>query len=164
MATWWASLIQLTSNLLPIESCLYPRLILGLRPANERRCYKVKLSFIGWTQAWNHPCFQYYMSMMMLSLANTSTILFPLVARQRNSWKTNSMPWLLMPWLQIFAGHQQWLYWLCRINGPWQRNLNICSTSMLRNNEECNNIPHKMWYEINYLSIPKLWPLKFVNG
>ena len=26
------------------------RMILGLRPANERRCYKVTLSLIGWAQ------------------------------------------------------------------------------------------------------------------
>ena len=28
-----------------------PGLILGLRPANERQCYFVTTSFIGWTQA-----------------------------------------------------------------------------------------------------------------
>ena len=28
-------------------------LILGLRPANERRRYFVTMSLIGWTQAWN---------------------------------------------------------------------------------------------------------------
>ena len=30
-------------------------LILGLRPANERRRYKVTPSLIGWTQTYNHP-------------------------------------------------------------------------------------------------------------
>ena len=36
----------------------YPRsgLILGLRPANERRRYFVTTSIIGWAQAWNQPC------------------------------------------------------------------------------------------------------------
>ena len=29
---------------------------LGLRPANERRRYKVTPSFIGWEQTWNQPC------------------------------------------------------------------------------------------------------------
>ena len=31
-------------------------LILGLRPANERRRYFVTTSFIGWVQAENQPC------------------------------------------------------------------------------------------------------------
>ena len=35
-------------------------LILGLRPANERRRYKVTPSLIGWAQAWNQPCMQYF--------------------------------------------------------------------------------------------------------
>ena len=30
-------------------------LILGLRPANERRRYFVTTSFIGWMQAWDQP-------------------------------------------------------------------------------------------------------------
>ena len=32
-------------------------LILGLRPANERRRYKVTTSLIGWAQTWNQPWF-----------------------------------------------------------------------------------------------------------
>ena len=34
-------------------------LILGLRPANERRCYFVMTSIIGWVQVYNQPwdCF-----------------------------------------------------------------------------------------------------------
>ena len=31
-------------------------LILGLRPANERWCYFVTTSLIGWAQAYNQPC------------------------------------------------------------------------------------------------------------
>ena len=31
-------------------------LILGWRPANERQCYFVMMSFIGWVPAWNQPC------------------------------------------------------------------------------------------------------------
>ena len=31
-------------------------LILGLRPANERRRYFVTMSPIGWAQTWNQPC------------------------------------------------------------------------------------------------------------
>ena len=31
-------------------------LILGLRPPNERRCYKVTPSLIGWAQTWNLAC------------------------------------------------------------------------------------------------------------
>ena len=31
-------------------------LILGLHPANERRCYKVTPSLIGWAQTQNPPC------------------------------------------------------------------------------------------------------------
>ena len=31
-------------------------LILGLRPANERRCYFVTTSLIGWAQTYNQPC------------------------------------------------------------------------------------------------------------
>ena len=30
-------------------------LLLGLRPANERRRYFVTSSLIGWVQAWNQP-------------------------------------------------------------------------------------------------------------
>ena len=30
--------------------------ILGLRPANERRCYIVTTSLIGWPQTYNQPC------------------------------------------------------------------------------------------------------------
>ena len=32
-----------------------PGLILGLRPASDRRCYFVTTSLIGWVQAWNQP-------------------------------------------------------------------------------------------------------------
>ena len=32
-------------------------LILGLRPTNERRCYFVMASLIGWVQAKNQPCY-----------------------------------------------------------------------------------------------------------
>ena len=31
-------------------------LILGFLPANERHCYKVTLSLIGWLQNWNQHC------------------------------------------------------------------------------------------------------------
>ena len=31
-------------------------LIIGLRPANERRRYKVTPSLIDWAQTWNQPC------------------------------------------------------------------------------------------------------------
>ena len=31
----------------------YAGLILNLHPANDRRCYKVTLSLIGWAQSWN---------------------------------------------------------------------------------------------------------------
>ena len=30
--------------------------ILGLRPANERHCYKVAVSLVGWVQTLNEPC------------------------------------------------------------------------------------------------------------
>ena len=40
-------------HLWPIFTCL----ILGLRPANERRRYKVTPSLIGWAQTKNQPCF-----------------------------------------------------------------------------------------------------------
>ena len=29
---------------------------IGLCPANERRCYKVTPSLIGWAQTWDQPC------------------------------------------------------------------------------------------------------------
>ena len=32
-----------------------PEMILGLRPTNERRCYFVTTSFIGWAPAWKQP-------------------------------------------------------------------------------------------------------------
>ena len=32
-------------------------LILGLRPANEKRRYFVTTSLIGWAQTWNQPCY-----------------------------------------------------------------------------------------------------------
>ena len=34
----------------------YTGLILGLHPANERRCYKLIPSLIGWAQIWNQLC------------------------------------------------------------------------------------------------------------
>ena len=34
-------------------------MILGLRPANERRRYSVTTSLIGWAQAQNQPCIAY---------------------------------------------------------------------------------------------------------
>ena len=33
-----------------VFSSLFSGLVLGLRPANERQCYKVTLSLIGWAQ------------------------------------------------------------------------------------------------------------------
>ena len=33
-----------------------PGFILGLHPANERRCNKIKASLIGWAQTQNQPC------------------------------------------------------------------------------------------------------------
>ena len=38
------------------QCCGHWRLILGLRPANERRRYKVTPSLIGWAQTYNEPC------------------------------------------------------------------------------------------------------------
>ena len=35
---------------------MYARLILGLHQANERWCYFVTTSLIGWAQVWNQPC------------------------------------------------------------------------------------------------------------
>ena len=35
---------------------IYTTLILGLRPVNERRRYKVTPPLIGWAQTKNHPC------------------------------------------------------------------------------------------------------------
>ena len=39
-----------------IDSSVAAGLILGLRPANERRRYFVTTSPIGWAQAKNQPC------------------------------------------------------------------------------------------------------------
>ena len=39
---------------------IYSELILGLRPANERRRYFVTTSLIGWVHAWNQPCISYW--------------------------------------------------------------------------------------------------------
>ena len=36
------------------------RLILGLRPANERRRYKVTPSLIVWTQTYTQPWYHYF--------------------------------------------------------------------------------------------------------
>ena len=36
------------------------RLILGLLPANERRCYKVTKYFIGWAQTWISPVVRFF--------------------------------------------------------------------------------------------------------
>ena len=41
-------------------------LILGLQPANERRCYKVTLSPIDWTQTKNQPWIYTYLQMVLL--------------------------------------------------------------------------------------------------
>ena len=38
----------------------YAWLILGLPPANERRCYFVTTALIGWVQAWYQPWYQRY--------------------------------------------------------------------------------------------------------
>ena len=46
---------ELTTNQ-SLAMSLIPGLILGLRPANESRCYFVTTSLIGWVQAWNQPC------------------------------------------------------------------------------------------------------------
>ena len=43
-------------------------MILGLRPANERRRYKVTTSLIGWAQNWNPPC-----NNSVITLASTTT-------------------------------------------------------------------------------------------
>ena len=40
---------------------IYSGLILGLRPANERRRCKVSPSLIGWAQSWNQPRYCFYM-------------------------------------------------------------------------------------------------------
>ena len=39
-----------------LVKAMHSELILGLRPANERRRYFVATSLIGWTQACNQPC------------------------------------------------------------------------------------------------------------
>ena len=49
-------------RLLPYASQYHTGLILGLRRANERRCYFVRTSFIGWAQTENHPCLHYFVS------------------------------------------------------------------------------------------------------
>ena len=41
---------------MPWDHIMYTGLILGLRPANERRRYKVTLSLMGWAQTKNQPC------------------------------------------------------------------------------------------------------------
>ena len=38
----------------------YTRLILGLRPANERQHYLVAMSLIGWDQVLNKPWYNSY--------------------------------------------------------------------------------------------------------
>ena len=40
-----------------IWDSMIPWLILGLRPANERRRYFVTTSLTGWVQAYNEPCY-----------------------------------------------------------------------------------------------------------
>ena len=50
----WLAIYRLQWRLSSYE--IYPWLILGLRPANERRCYFVTTSLIGWMQAQNQPC------------------------------------------------------------------------------------------------------------
>ena len=43
-------------------------LILGLRPTNERRRYRVRPSLIGWAQSWNRPSISYVSSNHMITL------------------------------------------------------------------------------------------------
>ena len=43
-------------------------LILGLRPSNERRCYFITASPIGWVQAWNQPWMGYWSFPIALNL------------------------------------------------------------------------------------------------
>ena len=55
-----ASAAEVLTKLVHLE---YSDMILGLESANERRCYKVTLSLIGWAQTWNQPWifwFQYH--------------------------------------------------------------------------------------------------------
>ena len=63
-STKWAPLLTVTRSytiLIDMFNILMPRqmtagLILGLRPANERRRYFVTTSLTGWAQALNQPC------------------------------------------------------------------------------------------------------------
>ena len=43
-------------TIIPLQLFINTVLILGLHPANERRCYFVTASLIGWAQAHNQPC------------------------------------------------------------------------------------------------------------
>ena len=51
---------MIPTGLLTVEILLGAAIMAGLiqdlRPANERRCYKVTLSLIGWAQTYNQPC------------------------------------------------------------------------------------------------------------
>ena len=46
------SILALKKDQWLAANTLYTGLILGLRPANERRCYNVMPSLIGWAQTW----------------------------------------------------------------------------------------------------------------
>ena len=54
MWCWWCSLFgtEMKKNAFSLTGL---NLILGLRPANERRRYFVTTSLVSWVQAWNQP-------------------------------------------------------------------------------------------------------------
>ena len=45
-----------TSSVYSMAYCIYSRIILCMRPANERRRYSVTSSLIGWVHIQNDPC------------------------------------------------------------------------------------------------------------
>ena len=54
-AVWWHS--SESNSTRYAEDAAWKHDILGLRPANERRCYFVTTSLIGWSQTYNRPCY-----------------------------------------------------------------------------------------------------------
>ena len=59
---------------IPTDNYFSTGLDLTLRPANERRCYKVTASPIGWAQTQNQPWYIIYASLASEELINPSNV------------------------------------------------------------------------------------------
>ena len=100
-------------------------LILGLRPANERQCYFVTTSLIGWAQTENQPCTSSNGGYVNSSVPGKSACIFQSsligISPGRLRWcprmnalglSENIATWVLvMAWCHHTTGHNLSLCW-----------------------------------------------------